>query len=89
MKLTPEQIAKIEELLTDIDQGYGYRSVVIKYGFRDIGAATGLTSCFRALGIDVRSRSAQGGVVLRGKELSSYKTWLAEQKAARQRKGDE
>jgi len=88
MKLSPEQIAKIEELLTDVEHGDGYRAVIVKYGIRDLAAISAFIGCFRTLGIDVRARSMSGGVVLRGSELANYRAWLAEQKAARQRKAE-
>ena len=36
MKLNPDQIAKIEEVLSDIEDGCGNRAVIVKHGINDI-----------------------------------------------------
>lgn len=57
MKLTAEQIAKIEALVgTSEDEGQ--RSAIIKHGVNDIKALSGFLSVLRTLGVVIIPRRA-------------------------------
>lgn len=54
MKLTPEQIERIEEVLTDVEDGLGNRGVIIKHGLRDMNVLTNFLAVLKDLGIRVQ-----------------------------------
>lgn len=57
MKLTAEQIAKIEALVAACEDE-GQRAAIIKYGVRDVRAMSGFMSVLRSLGVVIIPRRA-------------------------------
>ena len=78
MKLTAEDIAKIEDLIETCVE-YGQRAAIIKYGLRDIHVIAGMISCLRALGVRVPAKSHRGS--LSPEDRLAFKEWLATRKA--------
>lgn len=84
MKLTPENIAKLEEVLTDHQEGMGNRGIIIKYGFRDLPTFSQFLTCLRHLGIDLEKRNrVKGTTILSPMEAEQFREWLREKRAER------
>lgn len=54
MKLNPDQIAKIEEVLSDIEDGCGNRAVIVKHGIVDIQYLSHFLRVLSDIGIRVK-----------------------------------
>jgi hypothetical protein len=80
MKLTPEQIAKIEDVLTDIEVGEFNRAIIIKHGLADLQTFGNWLSVMRRLGIKVeRGKRA----VVNKSEMAEFRRWVLQQAADR------
>lgn len=73
MKLTPEQVALIEAVLTDYEHGMSARGIIVRYGFHDIPTWNGFLRGFRSLGISVASIRMRG---LTEDDRAAFIEWL-------------
>lgn len=78
MKLTPEGIAKIEAVLTMIEDGSPYRAIIIKHDICDLSAFTGFLRVLRGFGV-VPTR-ARGGRKLSAEDALAFAEFLAERR---------
>jgi hypothetical protein len=78
MKLSPEQIAKIEDILTDVEVGEMNRAIIIKYDISDLAILSNWISGMRQLGIPVvRGKKT----VVNKSEMAEFRRWLLQQAA--------
>lgn len=59
MKLTAEQIAKIEALVSTAEEE-GYRSAIIKHEVHDLVSMSAFVCVLRGLGVDIIGRKGRG-----------------------------
>ena len=79
MKLTAEQVEKIEGLIT-FAQEYGYRAAIIKYDIRDIHVLSNMMTSFRAAGVDVHVSNGPKSFPLAMR--AEFAEWLRTRKVA-------
>jgi ABC-type dipeptide/oligopeptide/nickel transport system ATPase component len=80
MKLTPEQIAKIEDVLTDIEVGETNRAVIIKYDLSDLAQLSNWIAVMRQLGVPVERGKK---TIVNKSEMAEFRRWLLQQAADR------
>ena len=78
MKLNAAQIAKIEEILTDVEAGETNRAIIIKYDIRDMNTLSIWLGVMRAIGIDVERGKRR---VVNKNEMAAFRRWLLQQAA--------
>lgn len=80
MKLTQEQIEKIEELLTARESGESSKNVSIRMGLDEVGSSVAnFHVVMRAIGIDAR-KDTRGFVKIPASESASFQEFLAEKR---------
>lgn len=60
MKLFPQDIAKIEALLTDVESGNGHRAAIVKHGISDLQTLSMFIRCCRDLGVPIVPKRIKG-----------------------------
>lgn len=78
MKLTPENIAKIEAVLTDWEQGHGSRQIIIDYNINNLQYLTHWLGVMRALGVKFGHIQVR---VLNKEDHAAFTQWLREKRA--------
>ena len=78
MKLTPENIAKIEAVLTDWEEGHGQRHVIIDHNIRDTTGLAAWLGVMRDLGINTIHATGSG---LTKEDNRAFVQWLREKRA--------
>lgn len=78
MKLTPENIAKIEAVLTDWENGHTQRQIIIDYNLNTLTAFSAWVSVMRSLGVSCPHLGVTG---LSKEDAASFTVWLREKRA--------
>ena len=81
MKLTPENIGKIEAVLTMIEEGHYHRGIVIEHDLMGVSEFSNWLTIIRQLGIDVPKRPKGYGRLTR-QESRDFIAFLRERKKA-------
>jgi ABC-type microcin C transport system duplicated ATPase subunit YejF len=80
MKLPPEQIAKIEDVLTDIEVGQFNRAIIIKHDLADLQTFVNWLSVMRRFGIKVERGKRQ---IVNKSEMAEFRRWVLQTAADR------
>ena len=78
MKLTPENIVKIEAVLTDWENGHGQRRIVVDHNISGVNTVVQFFSVMRSLGVPV-PKGSLGGLAL--EDRVEFTRWLREKRA--------
>ena len=78
MKLTPENIAAIEAVLTHIEEGNSRRGTMIEFGFSELSTLSSFLSHLRHLGVSIPKASWRG---LSKNDRAEFIAWLRLKKA--------
>ena len=82
MKLTPENIARIEAILTDHEDDYPATAIIIKYQISELHYLSELFAGLRAVGVKVPY--GKKGRRLTKKDSADFVQWLLREKRARE-----
>ena len=82
MKLTPEIIAKIEDMIDMHDSNIGGRAIIIKYDISELNQLSAFFSILRSLGVSISRKPgrAKGTCCLPVSEVDQYRAWLKEKR---------
>lgn len=82
MKLTSDEIKKIEAILTMREEGSSGKSIMIEVGIKDIGQLSGFYAVLRVIGVSLPKRYGVGFTISKA-EKEQFLHFLAEKKAER------
>ena len=91
MKLTPEIISKIEDMIDMHDSNVGGRAIIIKHDVKNLINLSAFFSVLRDLGVSISKKPgrAKGTCGLPVSEMEQYRAWLKEKRVERDRTGAE
>ena len=79
MKLTAEQVEKIEDLVETAGR-FGQRAAIIKFGLRDVSALASFMSVMRSIGVAAPPKWDKSA--LSPEDKLAFAAWLQERKVA-------
>lgn len=82
MKLTPEIISKIEDMIDMRNKSIGARAIIIKYDIKELSNLSAFFSVLRDLGVNICNNTGRGkgAFILPASEMDEYVAWLKEKR---------